>query len=68
VEAAAEQEDGYGEAYALHALGTALWLDGQAGPASNAFGRAHSKYLAGGLAAEARRLVEDAARLGAPMP
>lgn len=66
VEMAAEQEDAYGEAYALHALGMALWAWGQVEPASAALRRTLAAYQSGGMAAEAKRLAEDMARLGVP--
>lgn len=66
VEMAAEQEDAYGEAYALHALGMALWASEQVEPASAALWRALAAYQSGGMAAEAQRLAEDIARLGVP--
>ena len=66
---AADQEDVFGEAYALHALGKALWANGQYEPAQLAFAAAHQKYTTVGLVAEAHRLAVDMAALGArPVP
>ena len=64
-ETAADQEDVFGEAYALHALGKALWANGQPEPAQLAFAEANAKYTTVGLAAEVHRLAADMARLGA---
>jgi len=67
-EIANAQEDPYGEAYALHALGSAYWRTGDQSAAVQAFGRAYHLYRVSDFALEADRLRSYLESLGLDTP
>ena len=64
VEAASVQEDGYGEAYAMEALGKVCWQNAQQTEAITRLKQAHQFYSENGFLFEANRLQTEMVTLG----